>query len=119
MLEYLPQYRWRPQRTNFTEEDAPEKPRKKDDHNIDNLGHILLAFDDAPEQPPPPLYPSFPTPYDHSRNLEREFFNRHFDRAIQQARSLSQPVATRLAGGHGPDDSAWANDIDWGYEEET
>jgi len=46
MLEYLPQYRWKPQRTNFTEEDSAEKPRKKDDHNIDNLGHILVAFDD-------------------------------------------------------------------------
>jgi hypothetical protein len=49
LLEYLPQYRWRPQRTNYTEEDAPEKPRKKDDHNIDNLGHILVAIDELPE----------------------------------------------------------------------
>jgi hypothetical protein len=51
LIEYLPQYRWKPQRTNFTEEDAPEKPRKKDDHNIDNLGHILVALDDEPEIP--------------------------------------------------------------------
>lgn len=49
MLEYLPQYRWRPQRSNFTEQDSPESPRKKDDHNIDCLGHILVAFDDLPE----------------------------------------------------------------------
>lgn len=48
LLQYLPQYRWRPQRTNFAEEDSPEKPRKKDDHNIDNLGHLLLAFDQLP-----------------------------------------------------------------------
>ena len=45
LLSYLPQYRWRPQRINYAEEEAPEKPRKKDDHNIDNLGHILLALD--------------------------------------------------------------------------
>src|SRR5207253_10944374 len=48
LQEWLPQYRWKPQRTNFSEEDSPEKPRKKDDHNIDNLGHILVAFDDLP-----------------------------------------------------------------------
>lgn len=47
LIEYLPQYRWRPVRTNFTEEDAPEAPRKKDDHNIDNLGHILVAMGDS------------------------------------------------------------------------
>jgi phage terminase large subunit len=45
---YLPQYRWRPQRANYAEEDSPEKPRKKDDHNVDNLGHILLAYDPMP-----------------------------------------------------------------------
>jgi hypothetical protein len=49
LLEYLPQYRWRPVRINYSEEDAPEKVRKKDDHPIDNLGHILLAVDDTPQ----------------------------------------------------------------------
>lgn len=51
LKQYLPQYRWRPQRTNYAEEDSPEQPRKKDDHNIDNLGHILLAFQGLPEPP--------------------------------------------------------------------
>jgi hypothetical protein len=46
MVRYLPQYRWKPQRSNFTEEDSAERPRKKDDHNIDNLGHILVAMDE-------------------------------------------------------------------------
>jgi hypothetical protein len=51
MMQYLPQYRWKPQRVNFTEEEPAEKPRKKDDHNIDNLGHILVAFDEElPEE---------------------------------------------------------------------
>lgn len=49
--EYLSQYRWKPQRTNFTEEDSPEKPRKKDDHDVDCLGHILVALDDLPDPP--------------------------------------------------------------------
>lgn len=48
LKEYLPQYRWRPQKVNYSEEDTPEKPRKKDDHNVDNLGHILVAFDGLP-----------------------------------------------------------------------
>src|SRR5262249_42868204 len=52
LIEYLPQYRWRPQRSNFTEEAPPEAPRKKDDHNIDCLGHILVAAGDSdPEVP--------------------------------------------------------------------
>lgn len=52
LIEYLPQYRWRPQRSNFTEELPPEAPRKKDDHNIDCLGHILVAAGDSdPEVP--------------------------------------------------------------------
>jgi hypothetical protein len=51
MVSYLPQYRWKPQRSNFSEEDSAEKPRKKDDHNIDCLGHILVALDDElPEE---------------------------------------------------------------------
>jgi hypothetical protein len=46
-LEHFPQYRWKPQRTNFSEESAAEKPRKKDDHTVDNLGHILMGIGDS------------------------------------------------------------------------
>jgi hypothetical protein len=49
LIEYLPQYRWKPQRVNYAEEDLPEEVRKKDDHNIDNLGHILVAIDQVPD----------------------------------------------------------------------
>jgi hypothetical protein len=56
LQEYLPQYRWVPVRVSYTEEDAPERPRKKDDHNIDNLGHIVVAaekiFRVSDERPP-------------------------------------------------------------------
>jgi hypothetical protein len=46
-MEHLPQYRWKPVRPNFAEEDSPERPRKKNDHTIDNLGHILIAMGDS------------------------------------------------------------------------
>lgn len=48
LLSYLPQYQWKPQRPSYADEDSPEKVRKKDDHNIDCLGHLLLAFDGLP-----------------------------------------------------------------------
>jgi hypothetical protein len=65
-----------PQRTNFTEEDAPEKPRKKDDHNIDCLGHILVAWvDDLPEVSGTDVVPS-----PESRELDE-----HFERELRRA----------------------------------
>lgn len=84
LIEYIPQYRWRPQRTNFAEEDAPEKPRKKDDHNIDCLGHILVAMGD-----------SLPEVADNTRVLsaEERYFEEHFERELELAaqRSDSRP----------------------------
>lgn len=78
MLEYLPQYRWKPQRTNFSEEEAPEKPRKKDDHNIDCYGHILVAFDDEPD---PEL------PATSHEDPERKRLEKHFEEALEEAAS--------------------------------
>lgn len=49
LAEYIAQYRWKPVRSNFSDEAPPERPRKKDDHNIDNLGHILLDMQLQPE----------------------------------------------------------------------
>lgn len=76
LIEYLPQYRWRPQRTNVSEEEPPEAPRKRDDHNIDNLGHILVAMGDSvPEVP------------DNSKvlNPESREADEHFERELQAA----------------------------------
>jgi phage terminase large subunit len=79
LLEYLPQYRWKPQRSNFTEEDSAEKPRKKDDHNIDNLGHILVAFDDElPDESVNPFHTAVGrfnslAQYAEARELEEHF----------------------------------------------
>jgi len=73
MQTYLSQYRWKPQRANYSEEDSPEKPRKKDDHNVDNAGHILLAMDKQ-------VYEAAPDRRDESsekrvkRELEEEAF---------------------------------------------
>jgi phage terminase large subunit len=76
LQEYLPQYRWRPQRTNFTEEAPPEAVRKKDDHNIDCLGHILVAAGDSDPEVP-----------DNSKvlNSESREADEHFDRELALA----------------------------------
>jgi len=79
LTEYLPQYRWKPQRANFTEEEAPEKPRKKDDHNIDNLGHILVAINDLPEVEGTPAIP------DAEQRMVAEHFRRELELAAENA----------------------------------
>ena len=82
MIEYLPQYRWKPQRTNFTEEDPPERPRKKDDHNIDCLGHILVALDDEPE------IPDIRRPRT-AAQIEAAELDQHFEEELALATSVS------------------------------
>jgi|SRR5215472_14790886 len=79
-IEQLPQYRWKPQRTNFSEESPAERPRKKDDHTIDNLGHILVAMGD-----------SVPEVQDNSARLPPELreADEHFEAAL--ARAASRP----------------------------
>lgn len=76
IIEYLPQYRWRPQRTNYTEEQPAEAPRRKDDHPIDCLGHILVALDGE-----------LPEVEDHSQNLdpEQRELDEHFERELADA----------------------------------
>jgi hypothetical protein len=77
-LETLPQYRWRPTRTTIADEDAPEKPRKKDDHTVDNLGHILVAIGDTTPEVP-----------DHSKRLpanQREL-EEHFEAELEAAQA--------------------------------
>lgn len=75
LIEYLPQYQWRPTRVNIADEDEPEKPRKKDDHNVDNLGHILLAVAGLPEVPD----------YTQIRDPETREFEEHFERIMAEA----------------------------------
>jgi hypothetical protein len=74
--EHLPQYRWRPVRTNFSEETPPEKPRKKDDHTVDNLGHILVSMGDSTPEVP-----------DNSkvRDAESRYVDEHFERVLAGA----------------------------------
>ena len=45
--EHFPQYRWRPTRPNYLDEEPPEKPRKKNDHTVDNCGHVLVSIGDS------------------------------------------------------------------------
>jgi hypothetical protein len=89
LREYLPQYRWKPQRTNFTEEDTAEKPRKKDDHNIDCLGHILVAMDELPD---PQVENRRRSPAD----AEAAELDRHFDEELELA------VERSIARGYRP-----------------
>jgi hypothetical protein len=85
LRDYLPQYRWKPQRTNFTEEDSAEKPRKKDDHNIDCLGHILVAMDELPD----PEVVNRPRTV---ADMEARELDAHFDEELEAAieRSLAR-----------------------------
>lgn len=87
--EHLPQYRWKPQRTNFAEETPAEKPRKKDDHTIDNLGHILVAMGDSEPEVP-----------DHSTPLlvEQRELDEHFEAQLRVAHRQA-PVSPRPSVG--------------------
>jgi phage terminase large subunit len=84
-VEHLPQYRWRPQRTNFTEESPAEKPRKKDDHTVDNIGHIFVSIGDSEPDVPENSRPVDP---------ESRFADEHFEKEMALAEERS-PVRAR------------------------
>jgi phage terminase large subunit len=42
LIEHVPQYKWKP-KPPTQEEDAKEEPLKKDDHDVDALGYILMS----------------------------------------------------------------------------
>lgn len=50
LKEHVPQYRWKPQPPTATE-DAKEEPLKKDDHDVDALGYILMMRPRPGEKP--------------------------------------------------------------------
>ena len=77
-LEHFPQYRWKPQRTNFSEESPAERPRKKDDHTVDNLGHILMAIGDSSPDVPENSSPLL---------AEQRIMDEHFERELAAAAS--------------------------------
>jgi phage terminase large subunit len=76
--EHLPQYRWKPQRAQYSEETAAEKPRKKDDHTVDNLGHILVSIGDSD-----PEVPEYSVPL----VAELRELDEHFDAEVRIASS--------------------------------
>jgi hypothetical protein len=82
-LEQFPQYRWKPQRTNFSEESPAERPRKKDDHTVDNLGHILMAMGDSTPDVPENSSPIM---------AEQREVDEHFERELALAASRGPQV---------------------------
>lgn len=50
LAEHVPGYRWKPQSPTATE-DAKEEPLKKDDHDVDTLGYILMTRPAPSEKP--------------------------------------------------------------------
>jgi hypothetical protein len=75
-VEHLPQYRWRPSRATIRDEDAPERPQKRNDHTVDNIGHILVSIGDSEPDVPENSRP---------RNFEDQWAQEHFDREMAEA----------------------------------
>lgn len=90
-VEHLPQYRWRPVRQSFADEDPPEKPRKKNDHTVDNIGHILVAIGDSEPDVPENSRP---------RSREEQFIEEHFEQELAAAaeRSPGITIAEMIGG---------------------
>ena len=63
LKEHVPQYKWKPQPPTATE-DAKEEPLKKDDHDVDAMGYILMM------RPEPGVYKPIENPDEDSRTSE-------------------------------------------------
>jgi phage terminase large subunit len=50
LVEHIPQYQWKPQPPTQNE-DAKEEPLKKDDHDVDALGYILMTRPQPAKKP--------------------------------------------------------------------
>lgn len=70
IIEHVPQYKWKP-KSPTKEEDGPEEALKKDDHDVDALGYILMT------RPSPGRSPKHSTPND---ARSRAYWDRFRDR---------------------------------------
>jgi hypothetical protein len=84
--EHFPQYRWRPTRPNYTDEDPPEKPRKKNDHTVDNTGHVLVSIGDSMPDVPDNSKPILP---------EDKWLYDHFEEELAEAQVRTEGNAWR------------------------
>lgn len=50
LIEHVPQYKWKP-KPPTQDEDAKEEPLKKDDHDVDALGYILMTRPQPAKRP--------------------------------------------------------------------
>jgi len=85
-LRHFGQYRWRPTRPTHADETPAERPRKKNDHTVDNLGHILVAIGD-----------SVPEVQDNSRprSAEEQWMHQHFEQELASAQVRTHGNAWR------------------------
>lgn len=70
LTEHVPQYKWKPQ-SMMKDEDGKEEPLKKDDHDVDALGYILMT------RPRPGKKPSSHQPAD---ARAKAYWDRYRDR---------------------------------------
>jgi phage terminase large subunit len=80
LKEHVPQYKWKPKPPN-QETDAQEEALKKDDHDVDAMGYILMM------RPPPGVKPTDPDPEGDPRSSS--YWKRRADRMNHGQRTRS------------------------------
>jgi phage terminase large subunit len=78
LKEHVPQYKWKPQPPT-KEENAPEEALKKDDHDVDAMGYILMM------RPPPGVEPTTHDPLEDPRS--RRYWEARADRMSKGSKS--------------------------------
>jgi phage terminase large subunit len=82
LIEHLPQYKWKPKSPTI-EEDPKEEPLKKDDHDVDSLGYILMT------RPQPAVKPR-------GESLTDPRTERYWEMAAKKRRKQEQRGHSRL-----------------------
>jgi hypothetical protein len=77
LKEHVPQYRWKPQPPTQIQ-NAPEEALKKDDHDVDALGYILMM------RPQPGKSPTGP---DHSDPRSQKYWDRYRERTNPRSKT--------------------------------
>lgn len=81
LKEHVPQYRWKPKPPN-ADNDPQEEPLKKDDHDVDALGYMLMM------RPRPGVAPIGANPEEDPRATS--YWKRHGDRIRRGSQALTR-----------------------------